>query len=460
MRRSMSWAAALLLAGATVALAQPATSGEASNLDELLRQIRERGNTERVEQERREAEFRSRRAEQAQLLEAARAAKARAEQRGTELEAAFEANEARIPELEETLRSRMGTLGELFGVVRQVAGDTRGVVEASLVSAEIPGRQAFLEKLGQSRELPSLEDLEGLWFALQQEMTETGKVTRFTAPVVGIEGGERNREVIRIGTFTAIADSAYLQYLPETGKLTELGRQPPSRHVATVAAFEQARDGLVGVAIDPSRGQLLRMLIQTPDLGERVEQGGLVGYLTIGLGLIGLLIVAQRIGYLAIIGGRMRAEAKRDTHGTDNPLGRVLSVYQQHRHSDVETLELKLDEAILRETPAIERGNSLIRVISVVAPLLGLLGTVTGMIRVFEAITLFGAGDPRLMADGISQALVTTVLGLAVAIPMTLLHSVVSGRSKSLIQILEEESAGLVAAHAEREEDAVRADAA
>lgn len=442
------------------ALAQAGTAQQAANLDELLRQIRERGALEQAENERREAEFRERRDDQASMLEQARASQAGAAARSAELEAAFEANEARIPELEETLRSRMGTLGELFGVVRQVAGDTRGVVEGSLVSAQFPDRTAFLDRLGQSRELPSLEDLEGLWFALQQEMTETGKVIRFRAPVVGIAGGESTRDVVRVGPFIAVADGAYLQYLPETGKLTELGRQPPSRHLSTVAPFEEARSGLVGVAIDPSQGQLLRMLIQTPNMRERVEQGGLVGYLTIGLGLIGLLIVAQRLGYLTVVGGRMRAESSRDKHGTDNPLGRVLSVYQQNRSADVETLELKLDEAILRETPAIERGNSLIRVISVVAPLLGLLGTVTGMIRVFEAITLFGAGDPRLMADGISQALVTTVLGLAVAIPMTLLHSVVSARSRSLIQILEEESAGLVAAHAEHSEDSVRAHAA
>jgi len=449
-----------LLIAAVPASGQTEAGARTGTLDDLLRQIRERGVVEQAENEKREAEFRARRSEQVSLLEQARAMKASSELRSAELEATFEANEARIPELEETLRARMGTLGELFGVVRQVAGDTRGIIDASLVSAQFPERGAFLDGLAQSRELPSVEDLEGLWYTLQQEMTETGKVVQFRAPVVGIEGGEHEREVIRIGPFSAIAGGAYLQYVPETGKLTELGRQPPSRHLSTVASFEQATDGLAGVAIDPSRGQLLRMLIQTPNVTERVEQGGLVGYLTIALGLLGLLIVAERLVHLGVVGARMRTEAKSDAPSGNNPLGRVLTVYQKHRNTDVETLELKLDEAILRETPAIERGNSLIRVVSVVAPLLGLLGTVTGMIRVFEAITLFGAGDPRLMADGISQALVTTVLGLSVAIPMTLLHSVVSGRSKKLIQILEEESAGIIAAHAERLEDTVRARAA
>jgi biopolymer transport protein ExbB len=133
----------------------------------------------------------------------------------------------------------------------------------------------------------------------------------------------------------------------------------------------------------------------------------------------------------------------------DNPLGRVLRVYEENQSADVEKLGLKLDEAILKETPALERGIMLLKVLSVVAPLLGLLGTVTGMIKTFQAITLFGTGDPKLMAGGISEALVTTVLGLVTAIPLLLLHSVVSTRSKNLVQVLDEQSVGLVAERAE-----------
>lgn len=429
----------------------------AANLDDLLQRVRERDAVERAEDDRRVADFRSRRAEQQAMLDKARAAKAAAEARSAELEAKFEENEKQIPELEETLRARMGTLGELFGVVRQVAGDTRGILEASLTSAQYPNRGEFLGKLGQSRELPSVKDLEGLWFTLQQEMTETGKAVRFSAPVVSTEGSQDEREVIRIGPFVAFADGKYLQYVSETGKLTELGRQPAARHLSTLTAYAATRDGLAGVAIDPSRGQLLSLLIQTPDMRERVDQGGAVGYVTLALGLLGLLVVVQRLVVLGVVGRKMKAQAHSDQPDTGNPLGRVISAYHENRAADVETLELKLDEAILREVPALERGITLIRVVSVVAPLLGLLGTVTGMIQVFEAITLFGAGDPRLMADGISQALVTTVIGLVVAIPMTLLHSFVSSRSKALVQILEEESVGLIAAHAESAEEPARA---
>ena len=114
------------------------------------------------------------------------------------------------------------------------------------------------------------------------------------------------------------------------------------------------------------------------------------------------------------------------------------------------TLELKLAEAVLSEPPKLEQGLTLLKIIAAVAPLMGLLGTVTGMIITFQAITIFGAGDPKAMAGGISSALVTTVLGLLVAIPTVLLHTVVNGRSQRIIHVLNEQATGIVAEHSER----------
>jgi len=139
-----------------------------------------------------------------------------------------------------------------------------------------------------------------------------------------------------------------------------------------------------------------------------------------------------------------------DSPSEDNPLGRVLSVYSKDPNVDTETLELRLDEAVLREIPPLEKGLSALKILAAVGPLLGLLGTVTGMIITFQQIQLFGTGDPKLMAGGISQALTTTVQGLIMAIPMVLLHAFLSSRSKALIQVLEEESAGIIAEHAEK----------
>jgi biopolymer transport protein ExbB len=427
-----------------------ARAQEPKSLSQLLEEIRRGSAAERADDAKREEEFRAAKATQQELLAAARARKAAAETRSKELEAVFEAKELQLPDLQESLRTRLGTLGELFGVVRQVAGDTAGFVRASLISTQIPDRTAFLDQLAASTELPSVEDLEKLWFTLQQEMTETGRVTRYEQKVVAVDGVEHEREVVRIGVFNAISDGEYLRLDDTTGKLVELARQPAARHLATAKAFAAAQSGISPMSIDPSRGTILSMLVQSPTLEERTQQGGLVGYVIIALGVVGLLLALYRFVYLGFVGRKIVSQAKRDEPDAGNPLGRILSVYADNRVVDVETLELKLDEAILREIPALERGNAMVRVLSVVGPLLGLLGTVTGMIQVFQQIQLYGTGDPKLMAGGISMALVTTVLGLVMAIPLVLLHSVLSARSKRLIQILEEQSAGIIARHAER----------
>ena len=429
--------------------AQEATPGTPVSLTELLEQVREGSRLEEAENLRRENGFRAADSEQKRLLEEAMTAEARMQERAAELEKRFESNESTLSELEQTLQSRLGTLGELFGVVRQAAGDARTRVETSLVSAQIPNRQEFLSKLAQSQALPSIGDLEKLWLTLQEEMTEQGRVVAFDAPVVEIGGGEVQRKVVRVGPFTAITGGRFLQYLPENGKLAELARQPSSRHVSTISDFETASDGLVRVAIDPTRGTILSMLIQAPNFEERVHQGGTIGYVTIVLGAIGFAFAIYRLARLAFAGRGIRAQGRSSDPDPGNALGRVLSVYQANRSVDVETLELRLDEVILKEASGLQRGATFVKVVSVVAPLLGLLGTVTGMIIVFQQITLFGTGDPKVMAGGISQALVTTVIGLCVAIPLTLLHSMISDRSKSLVQILEEQSAGLIAEQAE-----------
>ena len=441
----------LVLLPSLPAVAQTETPAKPSTLDELLKQVRRGRAEERATNERREAEFLAKKQEQQRLLREAIETAKREERRSEELEKTFSDNELQIAALEELLKNRLGNLGELFGVVRQVAGDTRGVIEASLSSAQIKGRSALLERLAQSKELPRIEELRELWFALQLEATEAGRVARFEATVVTPEGDQVKRDVVRAGVFTAVSAGKFLRYLPETGTLAELGRQPPARHRRAASKLEQATEGLVAMSIDPARGSILGLLVQTPSLLERVDQGGLIGYIIIIIAFAGLVLVIARMLILARVGRRVRLQKQSASGDPGNPLGRVLAVYEANQEMNSEALELKLDEAILKETPPLERGLTTIKVLSVIAPLLGLLGTVTGMIRTFQAITLFGTGDPKLMAGGISQALVTTVLGLVTAIPLVLLHSLVRDRSKALTQLLDEQAAGLVAERAERE---------
>jgi biopolymer transport protein ExbB len=421
-----------------------------SPLDMLLEQVRADAVARSAENAAREQEFLASRNEQQALLDQARAELAQENARSDELKQQFDTNEIELGTLNETLRVRVGNMGELFGVVRQVAGDTRGIIETSLVSAQLPGRSAQADRLAQTRGLPSIQDLTDLYVLLLEEMAESGKVVRFEADVVGTEGVAAPADVVRVGVFNVISGDQFLRFDAPSSSLQALARQPAGRFRSMAADLSEATSGAaVPMAVDPSRGAILGLLIQAPSLVERIQQGGLVGYVIIVLGLLGLLVAAERLVSLGRASRGIRAQLRSPAADPGNALGRILEVYEANRTVDHETLELKLDEAILREAPVLERWQGWIRVLAAVAPLLGLLGTVVGMIRTFQAITLFGAGDPRLMAGGISQALVTTVLGLIVAIPLVLLHSLVASRSKTLVEILEEQSAGIIARHSD-----------
>jgi biopolymer transport protein ExbB len=424
------------------------------SLDDLLQRVRSGWRVENKESRRREAVFSAAKDRQRALLAQARARLEAERKEGERLEQEFDGNKARIGQLEQTLRSRLGTMGELFGVIRQVAGDTRAKVDGSLVSAQYPGRGDSLEKLARSRSLPTIKGLERLWYILQHEMTESGKVVRFSTKVVTAAGEESRRDVIRVGVFNAIADGTYLNWMPEVGKLVELKRQPRARYLATAGALSATRKGFARVAIDPSRGSVLSLLVQTPSFWERIQLGGLIGYIVIGIGIVTFLLALVRMLYLAFVSWRVRRQRGRAIARPDNPLGRILKVYEESPDAETGTIELKLDEAITRESTRLERFLWAIKIGAVVAPLLGLLGTVTGMIRTFQAITLFGTGDPKLMAGGISEALVTTMLGLCVAIPLVMLHSWLRAMSRRVVDVLEEQSAGIVARRAEQQQPA------
>ena len=435
------------------AFAQSETPEKAASLDELLRMVEQGRIRETAEHREREQRFAAAKNEQERLLREAKAQILSSERRSVELEQAFESNERRTSELSELLEQRLGSMKEMYGVLQQVAGDTQGLLANSLISAQFPDRSKHLieltAKFDTTSRLATIEEIEQLWIELQKEMTESGKVARFETTVTTADGDRLEQEVVRVGPFNIVSEGKYLQYIPETGNLVELPRQPQGRFVSTTADLVAAQSGFVKFGLDPSRGSILGLLVQAPSARERIDQGGLIGYLILALGGLALLIALERIVVLGLAGRKVDRQLKSDTPRDDNPLGRVLLAGERHKDADLETLELKMGEAILSEVPKLSRALVFLKTISVVAPLMGLLGTVTGMINTFQAITLFGTGDPKLMAGGISQALMTTVLGLAVAIPTVLLHTVVSGRSKRIIHVLDEQSLGIVAEHAE-----------
>jgi biopolymer transport protein ExbB len=437
----------------TLGLVTPSLAAEKpANLDELLEQVKRERVLEQQQNKLREAEFVEAHEQQADLLAKARQQLAQQEQRTAQLNQAYNDFEKGLAEQENLLAEKSGSLGELFGTVRQVANDSRAVLESSMTTVKNAERIDFLTKLSESKQQPTIEELRKLWLTLQEEMTASGKVEQFTAPVISVTGEVEQRDVTRIGVFTAFSDGNFLRFLPETGNLVELSRQPVDRLGNLMSDFEASADNEVMPAVvDPTRGAIMALLIQTPTVKERIAQGGWIGFIILILGAVGLLIATLQFISLLRAGRGVAQQQKQDEVSLNNPLGRILSVYNAKLAQDVETLSLKLDEAILRETPRIERGLITLAILAAIAPMLGLLGTVSGMIETFQSITLFGTGDPKLMSGGISQALVTTELGLAVAIPLLLIHSGLSSKSNRLIQILDEESAAIVARNAEKQ---------
>ncbi len=425
---------------------------EIASLDELLSKVKEEALYDSEENRARIAKFMAEKNTQDAVLQETLANLKIQEDRAVRLEKTFDENDVKLSELEDLKAERLGAFGELFGVVRGTASEMGAQIKESIISGELQGRSKTLTDLAKSKALPSNEELEMLWYNLLEEMNAQGEVKRFNGTIVDTDGNFSEEEVVRVGPWTAFDRRGnFLGYLPDDERYRVLGRQPQARFLDLGDNIVDGDKGdIVKGAIDPSRGAILSLLIQTPGLSERIGQGGVVGYIILGLLAVGLVLSIERIFRLTITARAVNAQAKDvDNPSDSNPLGRVLSAYHSNKSADVETLELKLDDAILKELPSLERGINFIKLLSSVAPLLGLLGTVTGMIVTFQAITLFGTGDPKLMAGGISQALVTTVLGLTAAIPLVLLHSIAQTRSRSIQQILDEQSAGLIAERAE-----------
>jgi len=442
--------AAAGLLSSTFAVAQE----KAQTLDQLLDMVKKSQISESAEHKQREAEFARDKANQANLLAQAKATRQAEEARSTALEKKYQEQDILVAAKKVQLNERLGSMKELFGHLTSTAGDLRATLGASIVSAQYPNRGEFLdaliEKMNSNTRLPDIEEIERLWFEVQREMVETGRVVKFNATVIKPNGEQSPQEVVRVGTYNLVSNGAYLTF--DGAKIQELARQP-SDHLAGAQQLQNATSGIVDFGVDPTGpagGQLLTALIDTPTLVERWHQGGSVGYVITAVGVIGLLLGLFRILVLLGMSAKVKAQLKSGKANTNNPLGRVLKVAEENKNVDTETLELKLEEAVLKERPSIESGLAILKIIAAVAPLLGLLGTVVGMIETFQAITIFGAGDPKNMAGGISGALVTTVQGLVVAIPVVLLHTIVNGRAKAIVHVLDEQTTGIIAENSER----------
>lgn len=447
-------AMAALMGTAMIATAGPAVA-QIDSINSLLNQIR----TDTAEQERinrqRVQEFEANAAQQTAELNRARAELSSLEADARRVENQFAANQDRIDELKAELTAAQGEFGEVFGLARSMAGEFKSTLDRSLITAQMPNRTEVLGRVANSDALPSTADLNNIWQTMLEEMELQRQVATFNANVASLGEGT---PVTRVGPFVAFTENGgdFLQYNPPTSDgedlplLSLLPAQPGGAISAAADNVIDASSGEVVYApIDPTRGELLKTFDLRPGPMERALQGGVIGIIIMALGaitaILGLLLIIRLfLIRMAVAGQKRKAQPSKS-----NALGRVMLAYEGARDADADTVELKLDEAILQESPKLEFGLNFIKLIAGIAPLMGLLGTVTGMIQTFQAMMIYGAGDPQLMAGGISVALVTTMLGLIVAIPLLIIHSFAASLARSVQATLEEQSAGIVARHVE-----------
>jgi len=437
--RPKAWLCLTLLVGALTGSAAMAQSDELGS----LREARE------AAQARDQARLQSFLEDQDGLeaaLEEARAAHEAAE----EEQAALEAQQDEQSEQAQALAQRQEEQGEaltslLADLARhseEIRNELGGDSWLTLEADALPPRLNDVDVLERSQ-------IEAVVDSLATLTVNTGRAERLELPVADASGDIESHSVVRLGDFAAFTESALLRKgQDEESSLAEVPRTPTAVS-DLLAAYHQGESR--EFAIDPTQGSVLEALAQQPTLWERFQQGGYVGYVVVVLGGIGLLVALAQYIYLLTVSARVRRQRQNlDQPSKDNPLGRVLERFKEmDKHQTPEALEARLDEAVLAELPKIERGQPIVKLLAAIAPLLGLLGTVTGMIVTFQAITVFGTGDPQLMAGGISQALVTTVLGLVTAVPLLFAQTALSSRSRFITQVIEGEASATLADHLE-----------
>lgn len=440
------------------------------NLDGLLQQVKQRQKQTLKDNAQREQRFLMHKDQQAALVREAQQAFEKAQQLNNPLVKRFEEKQKKIDRLRLELSALKQDLGNIDQSYLQFTGDFISQMQSSIIQTQFPEREIVFQELLAQTDLTELSQLRQLWVMSLEEMQAARTFAAYTAKMINHEGKKTETKVLRLGAFSGFSVSgnnssnqpfsieklSLLHYLPATQELLSVKDLPFQQALqvestksilATIvnhSASSQSNSVTNGaIFIDPSKGLLLSFLDQSPSLLERIKQGKEVGLMIVFLAISGLFYSLFRICLLLWYKLRMRQQLKVfNQPNRNNALGRILLAVK-NKPLD-QTLQVYLDEAILKELPRFEQGLKLLKLLAAIAPLLGLLGTVIGMIATFQSISLFGSGDPKLMAGGISQALVTTVLGLLAAIPLLLMHNILQALSQSSIQLLDEQSAALL----------------
>lgn len=438
----------------TVALSASSTASWAAQ--DLTTKAQVENKQERAHNATREANFKAQEAELKKKKAELVALRNSLQKQADQLSAQFSKNEDQLARLEEKLRLESGSLGEIFGVVRQNAKELQSDMSNSVTGADRQQLASVIDDIVAAKSLPSMKQLIGLWHSMEEQVQASGEIAPITISYINGDGKTVQEKAVRLGTFGLVTEQGYVQWNNARKDAVAYDRQPEDG--PTLTSLNDVLQGDVkNIVLDPSHGTLTKQLALEPTMMDRLEAGGAVGNVIIALLVIGLIIAGYRGVTLTLARKQIKAQLKNPSQPTNNPLGRVLSVYSKEKKLTVEALELRLLEAVVDEQTQLERGLSMLKLLAALAPMLGLLGTVTGMIETFQVITQFGNGDPKVMAGGISMALVTTVLGLVAAMPLLLSHNILSSQAESIRNILEKQGISLVAEQAEQESNAKQA---
>ena len=418
-----------------------------TDLDLLVESVKNTASIRAKEDKERLTKFLSDKNRQQYLLNQMKVNLKNEEDRSVRLTNQYEANDSELSELEEQLTLKLGSFGELFGIVRQTAGESKGQFMLSLTNIEFPERVEFLGDLAErkSLDLPTTAELERLWYEILNELNQSGKVKSYNTDILSKSGELVNSNVLRIGVFNSVSNGNYLNLVSEQNLLEFLAKQPDGSIKRSAKRLQNKDVSYREVYIDPTRGSLLSKLIDRAGWLQRINQGGFVGYVILIILALGLTMGVLQFQFLYRESKTIDAELETGNFSNDSILGKLNRVFKSHTGDNPEELEAQLEDILAKASPPLDKNLSVIKLLAAVAPLLGLLGTVIGMIDTFQAITLFGTGDPKLMAGGISQALVTTMLGLIAAVPLLFVHNLLDSRSRAISQIYEEQAIGFVA---------------
>lgn len=349
----------------------------------------------------------------------------------------------------------------LAASVRVSAKQLQDLLVRSTRTSLAPQRPESLDKILNADYFPGLEDIQQMAELFLTEMAVVGEVSLRPMPFVDSSGVEKEALVLMVGPFLAAyleQDTPYLlRYDSSKRNLVQVDAKLPWGLSRTLKSYLLGESD--SVLLDLSAGAALEQLVRRKSFIDRIQGGGVLVWPILALAVIALLIGLERAFFLKRVHdntdrtmNEVNSKAiqgdwdacQKLVHGRKkSPVYNVVRAGLRMRHEDREILESVLQEAILKELPRLERALPMLNIMAAIAPLLGLLGTVTGMIGTFEVINIYGTGDPRMMSGGISVALVTTMLGLMVAIPIMLMHAFLSRQVEHIVGDMEEKAVAL-----------------